>query len=75
MPEAGPPAPQIVREYLAYLNLLGTLLGGDPEEVERHAYSSISTTSKLVQFLRPPAQRRAQGKPFQVVTIDQLQVP
>ncbi|XP_039716469.1 kell blood group glycoprotein isoform X2 [Pteropus medius] len=63
---------QIMREYLAYLNRLGTLLGGDPVAVQPYASWSISFTSQLVQFLRPPAQR-AQGKPFQVVTIDQLQ--
>ncbi|XP_016012689.2 kell blood group glycoprotein isoform X3 [Rousettus aegyptiacus] len=64
---------QNMREYLAYLNRLGTLLGGDPDEVQEHASMSISIASQLVQFLRPLAQRRAQGKPFQVVTIDQLQ--
>lgn len=64
-----------MREYLAYLNRLGTLLGGDPDEVQEHASMSISIASQLVQFLRPLAQQRAQGKPFQVVTIDQLQVP
>lgn len=64
-----------MREYLAYLNRLGTLLGGDPITVQQHASLSISTTSQLVQFLRPLAQQRAQGKPFQVVTIEQLQVP
>nr|XP_044626110.1 kell blood group glycoprotein isoform X4 [Equus asinus] len=64
---------QIVREYLTYLNQLGTLLGGDARKVQEHAAMSISITSQLLQFLRPPEQRRAQGKLFQMVTIDQLQ--
>ncbi|XP_047619431.1 kell blood group glycoprotein isoform X3 [Phacochoerus africanus] len=64
---------QIVREYLTYLNQLGTLLGGDPSQVQQHASMSISITSQLLQFLRPQEQRRAQGKLFQVVTIGQLQ--
>lgn len=68
-------SPQIVREYLTYLNQLGTLLGGDPSQVQQHASMSISITSQLLQFLRPQEQRRAQGKLFQVVTIGQLQVP
>ncbi|XP_036850400.2 kell blood group glycoprotein [Manis javanica] len=64
---------QIVREYLTYLNRLGTLLGGDPSKVQEHASLSITITSKLFQFLRPLEQRRAQGKLFQTVTVDQLQ--
>ncbi|XP_027626333.1 kell blood group glycoprotein isoform X2 [Tupaia chinensis] len=64
---------QIVREYLTYLNRLGTLLGGDPGKVQEHASLSISITSRLFQFLRPLEQRRAQGKLFQMVTIDRLQ--
>ncbi|XP_057360832.1 kell blood group glycoprotein isoform X2 [Manis pentadactyla] len=64
---------QIVREYLTYLNRLGTLLGGDPSKVQEHASLSITITSKLFQFLRPLEQRRAQGKLFQMVTVDQLQ--
>ncbi|KAM5204984.1 kell blood group glycoprotein isoform 2-T2 [Hipposideros larvatus] len=61
---------QILREYLAYLNRLGNLLGGDPIKVEEHASMSLSITSQLSQFLR---QQQAQGKLFQMVTIDQLQ--
>ncbi|XP_059028077.1 kell blood group glycoprotein isoform X4 [Mustela lutreola] len=64
---------QIVREYVTYLNQLGTLLGGEPNKVQEHAYLSISITSQLFQFLRPLEQRRAQGKLFHMVTIDQLQ--
>ncbi|XP_045420085.1 kell blood group glycoprotein [Lemur catta] len=64
---------QIFREYLTYLNQLGTLLGGDPEKVQEHASLSISITSQLFQFLRPLEQRQADGKLFQTVTIDQLQ--
>uniref|UniRef100_A0A673SNA1 Kell metallo-endopeptidase (Kell blood group) n=1 Tax=Suricata suricatta TaxID=37032 RepID=A0A673SNA1_SURSU len=64
---------QIVREYLAYLNRLGTLLGGDPAKVQELAFLSISMTSQLFQFLRPLEQRRAQGELFKLVTIDQLQ--
>ncbi|XP_069927488.1 kell blood group glycoprotein isoform X2 [Oryctolagus cuniculus] len=64
---------QIVREYLTYLNQLGTLLGGDPGKVQEHASLSISITSRLFQFLRPLEQRQAQGKLFHTVTIDQLQ--
>ncbi|XP_037374518.1 kell blood group glycoprotein [Talpa occidentalis] len=64
---------QIVREYLNYLTLLGTLLGGDQVKVQNYAYSSVSITSRLSQFLRPLEQRRAQGKLFQMVTVDQLQ--
>ncbi|XP_058391096.1 kell blood group glycoprotein [Diceros bicornis minor] len=64
---------QIVREYLTYLSQLGTLLGGDPSKVQEHASMSISITSRLLQFLRPLEQRQAQGKLFQMVTIDQLQ--
>uniref|UniRef100_A0A8C9E2R1 Kell metallo-endopeptidase (Kell blood group) n=1 Tax=Phocoena sinus TaxID=42100 RepID=A0A8C9E2R1_PHOSS len=63
---------QILREYLTYLNRLGTLLGGDPNKVGEHASFSISINSQLYQFLRPPEQQ-AQGKLFQMVTIDQLQ--
>ncbi|XP_064228750.1 kell blood group glycoprotein isoform X9 [Aotus nancymaae] len=63
---------QIYREYLTYLSQLGTLLGGDPNKVQQHASLSISITSQLFQFLRPLEQRRAQGKLFQMVTIDQL---
>ncbi|XP_022434824.1 kell blood group glycoprotein isoform X2 [Delphinapterus leucas] len=64
---------QILREYLTYLNRLGTLLGGDPNKVGEHASFSISINSQLYQFLRPPEQQQAQGKLFQMVTIDQLQ--
>nr|XP_015303676.2 kell blood group glycoprotein isoform X5 [Macaca fascicularis] len=63
---------QIFREYLTYLNQLGTLLGGDPNKVQEHAFRSLIITSRLFQFLRPLEQRRAQGKLFQMVTIDQL---
>ncbi|XP_015303676.3 kell blood group glycoprotein isoform X5 [Macaca fascicularis] len=63
---------QIFREYLTYLNQLGTLLGGDPNKVQEHAFMSLIITSRLFQFLRPLEQRRAQGKLFQMVTIDQL---
>nr|XP_054093596.1 kell blood group glycoprotein isoform X7 [Callithrix jacchus] len=63
---------QIYREYLTYLSQLGTLLGGDPNKVQQHASLSISITSQLFQFLRPLEQRQAQGKLFQMVTIDQL---
>uniref|UniRef100_A0A2K5P9F4 Kell metallo-endopeptidase (Kell blood group) n=1 Tax=Cebus imitator TaxID=2715852 RepID=A0A2K5P9F4_CEBIM len=63
---------QIYREYLTYLSRLGTLLGGDPNKVQQHASLSISITSQLFQFLRPLEQRQAQGKVFQMVTIDQL---
>lgn len=69
------PLPQIVREYLAYLSRLGALLGGDPDKVQQHAFLSISITSQLFQFLRPLEQQQAQKKLFQLVTIDQLQVP
>ncbi|KAM5302400.1 kell blood group glycoprotein isoform 2-T2 [Glossophaga mutica] len=64
---------QIVRAYLTYLNQLGTLLGGDPGQVQQHASLSISITSQLFQFLRPLEQQQAQEKLFQIVTIDQLQ--
>ncbi|KAB0388971.1 hypothetical protein E2I00_001687 [Balaenoptera physalus] len=64
---------QILREYLTYLNRLGTLLGGDPNKVGEHASFSISINSQLYQFLRTPEQQQAQGKLFQMVTIDQLQ--
>ncbi|XP_037691901.1 kell blood group glycoprotein isoform X2 [Choloepus didactylus] len=64
---------QILRVYLAYLNRLGTLLGGDSFEVQNHTALSISITSQLFQFLRPLEQRQAQGKLFQIVTIAQLQ--
>lgn len=43
--------------------------------MQEHAYLSISITSQLSRFLRPPGQQRTQGKLFQMVTIDQLQVP
>ncbi|XP_021573127.1 kell blood group glycoprotein [Carlito syrichta] len=64
---------QIIREYLTYLNRLGTLLGGDPGKVQEHASLSISITSRLFQFLRPLEHRWTQGKLFQMVTIHQLQ--
>nr|XP_019570939.1 PREDICTED: kell blood group glycoprotein isoform X3 [Rhinolophus sinicus] len=64
---------QILREYLSYLNCLGELLGGNPSKVQEHAYLSISITSQLSRFLRPPGQQRTQGKLFQMVTIEQLQ--
>ncbi|XP_004694387.1 PREDICTED: kell blood group glycoprotein isoform X2 [Condylura cristata] len=64
---------QIVREYLNYLTLLVTLLGGDPVKVENYAFSSISITSRLSQFLRPLEQQQAQGKLFHMVTVEQLQ--
>ncbi|XP_075862794.1 kell blood group glycoprotein isoform X6 [Microcebus murinus] len=64
---------QIFREYLAYLNQLGILLGGAPEKVQQHASLSISITSRLSRFLRPLELRQVQGKPFQMVTVDQLQ--
>ncbi|XP_008152190.2 kell blood group glycoprotein [Eptesicus fuscus] len=64
---------QIVREYLTYLNQLGTLLGGDPGKVQEHASLSISITSQLFQFLRPLGPQQAPGKLFQIVTIDKLQ--
>ncbi|XP_040858022.1 kell blood group glycoprotein isoform X3 [Ochotona curzoniae] len=64
---------QIVREYLTYLNQLGTLLGGDPLKVQQHAALSITITSQLFQLLRPLEQRQAQGNLFQTVTIGQLQ--
>ncbi|KAM9651109.1 kell blood group glycoprotein [Trichechus inunguis] len=59
---------QMVREYLTYLNQLGTLLGGDPDKVQEHAALSISITSRLSQFLRP-----LEEQPEQMVTIAQLQ--
>ncbi|XP_069853037.1 kell blood group glycoprotein isoform X2 [Dipodomys merriami] len=64
---------QILRAYLTYLNRLGTLLGGDPEHVQRHASLSITITSRLSQFLRPLEQQQAQDKFFNKITIDQLQ--
>uniref|UniRef100_A0A8C9UMR1 Kell metallo-endopeptidase (Kell blood group) n=1 Tax=Spermophilus dauricus TaxID=99837 RepID=A0A8C9UMR1_SPEDA len=64
---------QIFREYLTYLNRLGTLLGGDPIKVQQHASLSISITSQLFQFLSPVEQQEAQDKHFQMVTINQLQ--
>ncbi|XP_035866879.1 kell blood group glycoprotein [Phyllostomus discolor] len=64
---------QIVREYLTYLNQLGSLLGGDPIQVQQHASVSISITSRLFQFLRPLEQQQAQEKLFRIVTIEQLQ--
>ncbi|XP_074171349.1 kell blood group glycoprotein isoform X2 [Rhinolophus sinicus] len=67
------PVIQILREYLSYLNCLGELLGGNPSKVQEHAYLSISITSQLSRFLRPPGQQRTQGKLFQMVTIEQLQ--
>nr|XP_023397752.1 kell blood group glycoprotein isoform X3 [Loxodonta africana] len=60
---------QIVREYLTYLNQLGTLLGGDPDKVLEHASLSISITSRLSQFLRRPQEERQ----AQTATIAQLQ--
>ncbi|KAM6201832.1 kell blood group glycoprotein [Rhynchocyon petersi] len=59
---------QMVREYLTYLNQLGTLLGGTPEKVQEHAGISISITSRLFQFLQPLGQRQEK-----MVTIAQLQ--
>uniref|UniRef100_A0A8C6CIU0 Kell metallo-endopeptidase (Kell blood group) n=1 Tax=Moschus moschiferus TaxID=68415 RepID=A0A8C6CIU0_MOSMO len=64
---------QILREYLTYLNRLVTLLGGDPSQVQEHASFSIFINSQLNQILRPGEQQRAQGKVFEMVTIDQLQ--
>ncbi|KAM5255781.1 kell blood group glycoprotein [Ctenodactylus gundi] len=64
---------QIFREYLAYLQQLGTLLGGDPEKVQQYAFSSISITSKLFMYQKVPEQWQAQDKLFHVFTIDQLQ--
>uniref|UniRef100_A0A8C5Z3U0 Kell metallo-endopeptidase (Kell blood group) n=2 Tax=Marmota marmota marmota TaxID=9994 RepID=A0A8C5Z3U0_MARMA len=64
---------QIFREYLTYLNRLGTLLGGDPIKVQPHASLSISITSQLFQFLSPLEQQEAQDMHFQMVTINQLQ--
>ncbi|XP_045433669.1 kell blood group glycoprotein [Pipistrellus kuhlii] len=64
---------QIMREYLTYLNQLGTLLGGDPVKVQQHASLSISITSRLFKFMRPLGQQQAQEKLFQIVTIDKLQ--
>ncbi|XP_033620380.1 kell blood group glycoprotein isoform X5 [Fukomys damarensis] len=64
---------QIIREYLAYLQQLGTLLGGDPAKVQQHASLSISITSRLFKYLRLLEQRQSQDKLFHVLTIDQLQ--
>uniref|UniRef100_A0A8C6RTQ9 Kell blood group n=2 Tax=Nannospalax galili TaxID=1026970 RepID=A0A8C6RTQ9_NANGA len=64
---------QILREYLTYLNRLGTLLGGDPEKVQQHASWSIFFTSRLFRFLRPLEQQQTQDKLFHVVTINELQ--
>ncbi|XP_060052716.1 kell blood group glycoprotein isoform X3 [Erinaceus europaeus] len=64
---------QILRDYLTYLNQLGTLLGGDPSKVQEHAFLSISLTSRLFQFLQPLEQQQAQEKHFEVLTVDQLQ--
>ena len=69
------PFPQILREYLSYLNRLVTLLGGDPTKVGNDASYSLFINSQLNQFLRPGEQQQAQGKVFEMVTIDQLQVP
>lgn len=63
------PLSQILREYLTYLYRLALLLGGKPGKVQDHAYSSISITSRLRE------QNEAQGKHYQMVTVDQLQVP
>lgn len=65
---------QVIREYLAYLQKLGILLGGDPEKVQQHAFLSISITSRLFEYLRLLEQRQSQDKLFHVLTIDQLQV-
>ncbi|XP_006506122.1 kell blood group glycoprotein homolog isoform X3 [Mus musculus] len=64
---------QILREYVTYLNRLGTLLGSNPQEAQQHASWSIVFTSRLFQFLRPQQQQQAQDKLFHVVTIDELQ--
>ncbi|XP_070644397.1 kell blood group glycoprotein isoform X3 [Bos indicus] len=64
---------QILREYLSYLNRLVTLLGGDPTKVGNDASYSLFINSQLNQFLRPGEQQQAQGKVFEMVTIDQLQ--
>eukprot|EP00073_Rattus_norvegicus_P023150 XP_006236440.1 PREDICTED: kell blood group glycoprotein isoform X2 [Rattus norvegicus] len=64
---------QILREYVTYLNRLGTLLGSNPQEAQQHASWSIVFTSRLFQFLRPQQQQQAQDKLFHVVTIDALQ--
>nr|XP_023423305.1 kell blood group glycoprotein [Cavia porcellus] len=64
---------QVIREYLAYLQKLGILLGGDPEKVQQHAFLSISITSRLFEYLRLLEQRQSQDKLFHVLTIDQLQ--
>ncbi|XP_027394591.1 kell blood group glycoprotein isoform X10 [Bos indicus x Bos taurus] len=66
---------QILREYLSYLNRLVTLLGGDPTKVGNDASYSLFINSQLNQFLRPGEQQQAQGKVFEMVTVDQLQVP
>uniref|UniRef100_A0A4W2HGL8 Kell metallo-endopeptidase (Kell blood group) n=1 Tax=Bos indicus x Bos taurus TaxID=30522 RepID=A0A4W2HGL8_BOBOX len=64
---------QILREYLSYLNRLVTLLGGDPTKVGNDASYSLFINSQLNQFLRPGEQQQAQGKVFEMVTVDQLQ--
>ncbi|XP_077004410.1 kell blood group glycoprotein isoform X2 [Tamandua tetradactyla] len=64
---------QMMREHLAYLNRLGTLLGRNSTQMQEHAFLSIFITSQLFQFLRPLKQRQAQGELFQMVTIAQLQ--
>ncbi|XP_008562476.1 PREDICTED: kell blood group glycoprotein-like, partial [Galeopterus variegatus] len=64
---------QIFREYLTYLNRLGTLLGGNPDKVQEHASMSIAIASRLFQFLKPVEPRRAPGELYHMVTIDQLQ--
>nr|XP_025147510.1 kell blood group glycoprotein isoform X3 [Bubalus bubalis] len=64
---------QILREYLNYLNRLVTLLGGDPTKVGNDASYSLFINSQLNLFLRPGEQQQAQGKVFEMVTIDQLQ--
>lgn len=66
---------QILREYVTYLNRLGTLLGSNPQEAQEHASWSIVFTSRLFQYLRPQHQQQAQDKLFHVVTINELQVP
>lgn len=64
---------QILREYVTYLNRLGTLLGSNPQEAQEHASWSIVFTSRLFQYLRPQHQQQAQDKLFHVVTINELQ--
>ena len=69
------PFPQILREYLNYLDRLVTLLGGDRSQAQDHASFSLAINSQLNQMLRSGEQQRAQDKVFEMVTIDQLQVP